>query len=34
VEALLGHSPEEQLVFLQHGRSALRSALREAEAAA
>jgi hypothetical protein len=34
VDALLGHSPEEQLVFLQHGRSALRSALRAAEAAA
>ena len=34
VEALLGYSAEEQLVFLQHGRSALRSALRAAEAAA
>ena len=34
VEALLGHSPDEQLTFLQHGRSALRSALRAAETAA
>lgn len=34
VEALLGHSPEEQLVYLQHGRSALRNALRAAEAGA
>ena len=33
VEALLGHSPDAQLAFLQHGRSALRSALRATEAA-